>query len=398
MLAKDYNNEFLRQIRTVPQTVEHMSRVITNELFADTIPTNLLKKTRNVIITGAGDSYFAGIVARPTFQNIQTASSTGMVPGIPTEAVRVVEFTRYYDTYRRFWLDGKNDAVPLVLGVSISGSPARVIEAMMRTNKYNGVSVAFTNNVKSVFAQEAQFTIPLNVPPIEHCPAITSYISSCYALTQFGLYYSTVKGKMDQQEAAKQREAMLSYAAKYDSELMNKIEEQALEISKKWIDIGVENMDFIGDGPDYASAYFASAKMVESFGGLTTYDDSEEWNHINCFIRNVEKVGTFIIANEESPSFGRLIETANTAVKLGRPTVIVTDADRSKFPEKADVFTLPKSTYQWCNPIMQHIPMSYIAAFTGLLQNIPDFVPDSPVHQLDGTSAARFRKSKIEII
>ena len=42
-------------------------------------------------------------------------------------------------------------------------------------------------------------------------------------------------------------------------------------------------LEFIGDGADYATAFFGSAKMVESFGGLTTYDDSEDWNHINFF-------------------------------------------------------------------------------------------------------------------
>lgn len=401
MTGKDYNNELLRQTRSVPEAVKHMSTVITKEMFDATFPKEVLKRTNRVILTGCGDSYCAALVAKPVFENIQNSISTGMVPGTRTEAERAIEFTRYYDTYRKFWVDdqnlGANRVVPLVCGVSISGKVKRLTEAMLRTNKYAGVSVAFTDHFDSEFGKAAQYRMRLNVPHTEPAPNVTSYISSTYALTHFGLYYSTVKGLMKQSAAEEQRAAMLDYAALFTPGLMQKIEDQALALSQKWIDLGVDLMDFVGDGPDWATAFFGSAKMVESFGGLTTNDDSEDWNHISYFNRTPEKVGTFIVCNESSPSFRRILETVRTSVALGRPTAVITDASRSHFPSKADVFCLPAPQYKWCNPIMQHIPMDYVAAFTGLIKGIKDFRTDSPLHLLDA-DAVRFRQSEIVIV
>lgn len=397
MTAKEYHNEFLRQIRMAPETVVHMGKQITPEYFDTIFAPGELKKVNRVILTGCGDSYCAALVAKPVFENIQTSSTTGMVPGTRTEAERCIEFTRYYDTYHQFWLSGTNRVNAMVCGVSISGSVKRVEEAMLRCNKYNGISVAFTDNPDSGFSKAAKHSVRLNVPPTSHAPGLTSYIASCYGLTHFGLYFSTQRGQMSKANAAGQSAAMQRYAAQYTPQLMEKLEEQALALSKRWIEQGVDLMDFIGDGADYATAFFGSAKMVESFGGLTTYDDSEDWNHINYFNRTPEKVGTFVVCNEDSPSFHRVIETIRTAVALGRPTAVITNASPAYFPAACEVFQLPKAEYRWCNPLMQHIPMDYVAAFTGLLKDIPDFRPDSPVHQLD-TNAARFRQSEIVIV
>ena len=397
MKAKEYNNEFLRQIRTAPETVAAMGETMTEEVLRSAIPDEAIKRTNRVILTGCGDSYCAAIAAKPTFENVESSTSTGMVPGTRTEAERCIEFTRYYDTYRRFWLSGENRVVPLVCGVSISGAVKRVTEAMLRGNKYGAETVAFTDNFASEFAKAAKHVVALNVPPNKMCPNVTSYVCSSFALSHLGLHYSTVRGQMKQEDARRQREAMQQYAKEFTPELMAKIEERCLAISQKWLDDGIDNMDFIGDGPDYATAYFGAAKMVESFGGLTTYDDSEDWNHINYFIRTPEKVGTFVIANSSSPSFKRVQATIETAVAIGRPVVVITDIDSSYFPEEAEVFTLPQPEYKWCNPILQHIPMDYVAAFTGLLLNIPDFRPDSPLHQLDA-GAKRFRESEVVIV
>jgi glucosamine--fructose-6-phosphate aminotransferase (isomerizing) len=397
MGPKDLDNELLRQIRAVADTVEHMGRNITAEFLEKKIPAEICRTTNRVILTGCGDSYCAAIAAKPLFENIETAVTTGMVAGTRTEAMRCIEFTRYYDTYRGFWLDKGNRVIPLVCGVSISGTVKRVIEAMERTNYHGGISAAFTDNIESDLAKSAKYIVKLSVPPTNPAPNVTTYIASTYALTQMGLHYSTAKSQLKQTDADEQTKAMLRYAAKYTAEVMGQIEDQAYRISQEWIKAGVDLMDFVGDGADYATAFFGSAKMVESFGGLTTNDDSEGWNHINYFNRTPAKAGTFVVANVSSPSYSRLCETIHTAAALGRPTVVITDGDKYDFPPGAEVFVLPKAEYRWCNPIMQHIPMDYIAAFTGLLLGIPDFRQDSPLHKLD-SNAARFRQSKVVII
>lgn len=392
MDPKSMNNELLRQVRTAVETVDSLNATMPYEHFARCVPKEDILKTRKVILTGCGDSYCAGIAARPVYEN----PGINNVGAVKAEAWRNIEFTRYYDTYRRWWTGEGND-IPLVLGVSISGKVRRVIEAMARTNHYGGVSVAFTDNPESDFAKEAQHVVSLGVPENHPAPCVTSYFGSTFGLMAFGLYHGVARGKMTEEQEREARQALVDYAHAYTPAVMEDLENKMLAITQKWIDAGVDNMDFIGDGADYATAFYGSAKMVESFGGLTTNDDSEDWNHINYFMKNPEKVGTFVVANTTCPSFDRLLETINTCTVIGRPTVVITDGDASLFPDGVDVITLPKPKYPWANPLMQHIPMDYVAAFWGLIKGIPDFRPDSPVHQLD-EGAKRFRESAVVII
>ena len=62
MTAKEYHNEFLRQIRMAPETVVHMGKQITPEYFDTIFAPGELKKVNRVILTGCGDSYCAALV------------------------------------------------------------------------------------------------------------------------------------------------------------------------------------------------------------------------------------------------------------------------------------------------------------------------------------------------
>ncbi len=398
MTHKDYNNEMLRQVRTCVSVVNDMANNVSVENLKAAVPEEAIQRIRKVILTGCGDSYCAGIAAAPVFERAGSKDTTGMFSGLDTVAMRNIEFTRYYDTYRGWWREEGN-AIPLVCGVSISGAVRRVTEAMERTNKYAGESVAFTDNPASDFAKAAKYQVPLNVPKNTPAPCVTSYLGSTFGLMAFGLRVNVVKGNITEAQEKEMRDAMVAYANMYTPEFMETLEKKMFEITEKWIAAGVDNMDFVGDDQDYATAFFNSAKMVESFGGLTTIDDSEDWNHINYFIRTPEKVGTTLIANTTSPSFGRQLENVYACIQLGRPTVVITDGDASLFPkaDNVDIITLPKPEYPWINPLMQHVPMDFLAAFFGLLKGIPDFRPDSPLHELD-RDAKRFRQSEVVII
>ena len=48
-------------------------------------------------------------------------------------------------------------------------------------------------------------------------------------------------------------------------------------------------------------------------------------------------------------------------------------------------------------PLMQHIPMDFVAAYIACFRNTGAFRQDSPIHQRDA-ACARFRQSKIEVV
>lgn len=155
--------------------------------------------------------------------------------------------------------------------------------------------------------------------------------------------------------------------------------------------------DFVGDGADYATAFFGSAKMVEAFGGLTTNDDSEDWSHINYFLKDTDHIGTFFVANTRSPSFDRLQDSIRVACELRKHVAVITDGEPELFPENAVVFRTPKAQAGWMSPLMQHIPMDFVAAYIACFRNTGAFRQDSPIHQRDA-ACARFRQSKIEVV
>lgn len=389
MNVKDFDNPMLKEIRSTIANYNGFNKTQSFDYYKSVVPMEELKAYENVVLTGCGDSYCSAVAAKPVFEGASAE-------GIETEALRNIEFTRYYNTYKG-WDDASDKY--LVGAVSISGGPVRPREALARINNLGGASVAFTNNPASEFAKVAKYVIDLHIVPSEDdVPLVRPYEGSTFSLMMFGLYMNVAQGKMTLEEAEAQRAAAMEYVNSFDGEVLDTIEEQALALSEKWEALGVDQMDFVGDGADWATAFYGSAKMVESFGGLTTNDDSEDWCHINYFNRTPEKVGTFVVANENSGSFGRCLETIRVMNAIGRPTAVITDADDlSVFPEGVDVFKLPKAKVAWANPLMQHLPMDFAAAFIGELKNVPPFRLDSAVHDID-RPAYRFKKSEMVIV
>ncbi|MBR5340392.1 MAG: SIS domain-containing protein [Erysipelotrichaceae bacterium] len=395
MNHNDYNSPLLEQIRNSVKDINTIAENETFELFEKCVPEEVALKAGNIFITGCGDSYCAAIAAKPVFENADTSTKTGMVPGTPTQAFRNIEFSRYFNTYA-----GWN---PLILGrnllcvISISGSPARVNEAAIRINEHGGTSVAFTCNPEGKLAQNCKYVIPMTLPSYDLAPNVTSYYSSMFSLMMFGFYISRVKKQLSEQQAVACREGLLEYVNSYDEKVMERLSVQAFELAKKWEEDGVDNMDFVGDGPDYATAFFGSAKMVEAFGGLTTNDDSEDWCHINFFIKDSDHIGTFIIANEDSPAFSRELETVKVAASIRKHVAVISDADPSIFPENVEVFSIPKARSVWMHPLMEHIPMDFVAGYIGCWRGRAPFRKNEEPYCEDN-DAKRFRNSKIEII
>ena len=389
----EYKSEMMSHLRNIVGDLNKLNATTPFDYLEACVPPEVIKGIDRVVLTGCGDSYCTAIAAKPAFDGDEIYGEKG---GTPADSPRAVDFTRYYNTFKT-WAPG--EAEKTLLGVvSISGNPIRNTEALQRMQTLGGKTVAFTNNPSGIFAASAQHVVNLNVPPFEHpAPNVTSYLASMFVCMMFGLYVGVVKGHITESEATRQRKAAMAYVNAFAGIAQDAIAKQAFEISQQWNESELSLMDFVADGPDYATAFFGSAKMVESFGGLTTIDDTEDWNHINVFNRTPERIGTFLIANAGAPSFGRSLETARTMALLGRRLVVITDADRSLFPESAAVFSLPKSACAWANPLMQHLPMSYIAAYLGIMTNSTSYRRDSASHNKN-SDRDRLTGSQIVIV
>ncbi len=380
-----FDNSMYRQAVLTPGFVKTMCKNISDKVLMDALPIKELYDAQKIVITGCGDSYLAGLAAKPAFESIAK---------MDVEVHRCVEFSRFFGSKAL----GYSPNTPLVIGISISGSVSRVVEALTRADKHGANTIAITNNPESAVAKAARHVICLNMPEGEYQPGLNSYVASTLALMLLAIRFGVAKNLISVKEKNDMIAAICDHADAYEAALeeMNK---HAYEMAGKFKDLRC--LDFIGDYADYATAFFGSAKVIECYGGYTTYDDSEDWCHINFFLRDPATIGRVAITNEDTPSYDRMLVTLEAVRKLTSPCMVVTNADKKDFPEEFEVFTTPKAKYFWITPLMQHLPFDLVAGYIAGMKGITFFRRDEPAFlKVKNTpyGDGRIRGSQIEII
>ena len=317
MNKKDYGNSLVRQAYVAADVVKAVCEHISYRRLHDVLPMKEIMDAQKVILTGCGDSWLAGIAAQPVFEGVAK---------IDCDAMRNIDFTRH--------LSGKalgfSPNTPMVIGVSVGGNKARPIEAIERAAHYHANSIAITGAPDSVFAKAARHVLTLGLPEGgEYGPGSNSYAASIVAMDLIALRMARARNTVSQNEYEDMKKAIIDYADEFQAKVPE-FDDKAFAIAQKFKDMRC--IDFIGYDADYATAFFGNAKVLEAYGGYTTYDDSEDWNHINYFLRDPETIARVVVANSETPSFGRIKETLLAIEKLGSPCLVITDADASEFP------------------------------------------------------------------
>jgi glucosamine--fructose-6-phosphate aminotransferase (isomerizing) len=120
----------------------------------------------------------------------------------------------------------------------------------------------------------------------------------------------------------------------------------------------------VGSGFDYAAAWLGQAKILEAAGRFAMHINTEEWFHLNFFVRNAREMGTVVVANTTSPGHSRAKEMVKYANVLHRPLVVITDGGAEDFDgEEAVYIKVPKPEYPITMPLTQFAPVCLIAAY-----------------------------------
>ena len=383
MDRKDYEDSLAQQSWLSEETVKAVVNAVDYKALHDAMPIKEIFDAQKIIITGMGDSYCAGIAVKPIFEKVAK---------VETEVWRAIEFSRIMSSKQL----GFSPNTPMVIGISVSGNPARVQECLERANHYHANTILVTDQPSSPTAQVARHVVYAGLPEgTPYGPGANSYIGSLVSLALMAIRIGRAKGTINQNEWEDMSKSILTYAADFQAK-MAEFNDQAFAVAQEWKDL--KAYDFIGDYADYATAFFGSAKVLEAFGGYTTYDDSEDWNHINFFLTEPERIGRVIVANENTPSFNRLKETAETVNALGSPCIVVTDADPKEFPEGFCVFQTPKPKYDWLNPILQHWCFSLLAGYISTLNGIEQFRRSNPIWQTEIGKKRLRGKTEIKLV
>ncbi len=266
---------------------------------------------KRVIITGCGDSHMAGIAAELAFEQIA---------GIPAEPMRANKAGRYASPYRHSYIPHN----PLVLGISVSGTVTRTREAVGLFKKQGVPTVGITGNPQSPLAHLADRVLDCSIPDFPFAPGVRSYRISLLALYLLAIRLGEVQDRYSQDKARALR-AELKATADTIEATIEAIDEKTLALARAVAE--EKNYVFVGDGPNFATALFGAAKVIEAAGRHAMGQESEEWAHLQYFTSTDPSTPTFLI----SPGYrghervGHLMEPLR---RLGRTSVaIVPDGD-----------------------------------------------------------------------
>jgi glucosamine--fructose-6-phosphate aminotransferase (isomerizing) len=319
---------------------------------------NLSKAPEKVYLTGCGDSWYCGMAARLAFE---------AWAGIPAEAVQAMEFSRYLAQYAP-----QNS---LVLAVSNSGRVARTIEAVVQANRRGLLTVAATSNLKEGISQEARHTIDLAYAERSFAPGTSSYMACLVVEYCLAVYLAVVNGRFSEQDALNRLNEISALAEPMRSTIAANLE--LMEGLAQKINLKDNPIVFTGAGPNYGTAFFSMAKIIEATRAPAVGQEMEEWAHEQFFTAN-ERTFTFLIA-PPGAARERAIEQMAAVRAMGSTCVAVCHPDDTEVLAGAD-FTAPVygQADELLSPILYCVPAELLAFHLALANNTVMLGFDNP--------------------
>lgn len=358
----DFDNPLHQQVLSLPALVEDQLVGCFGPGLKELMSMAEIFDARKIILTGCGDSYAAAIAMAPVVEKYCDCFGV--------KAMRAIDFTRFLSR-QQIGIGEPNS--PLVIAISAGGSSARVCEALEKANEVGAFSILMTNKPQSKAAQVAKRVYHLGTPSFPNdSPGLRSYFASLVGLIAFASRLGHVRGTLPPTGPQTFKTAIKDYMAAW-GQVMESVDEQMFALAQQWQNLN--KFDFIGDGEEFGSAFFGAAKFLEANGCTVSIDDSEDWCHINYFLKDPQFIGTVIMADKHSPAYGRERETVASAVAIGRPVLVVTNGEPGEFAPGAVVCQIPNTPegFEWLLPLMDFAPAALLAGYLSALQKEPFF-------------------------
>jgi len=357
-----YDNQLRRQCFNIPVMCQEQVAGVVKGV-AELVPVEVLKGIRRVIVTGCGDSYLAGIASIPAFKRYAGAFASQFT------AVRCIEAARYTE------IEEQQAAGTLLVGVSASGGPTRLVEALRNARRKGCHTVIVTNHADSPCAREAEYSLIVNTPDFpEPGPGLRNYYASVLGLFGLAAAMGEVKGTCPEGAMAELMEKVRELTKEY-GERLEEIDGQMFALAGSWKEHRA--VETVGDSTSFATSYFVGAKYVEAAGMMASTTDTEDWCHVNYFKHDPELLGVIVTAHGGEPNQSRVLETISQAEGVGRPVLLVTDESKEEYGVKgrADVCTVPKAPagYEFLAPLLDYIPGTLLAAYVAAYREEPYF-------------------------
>jgi glucosamine--fructose-6-phosphate aminotransferase (isomerizing) len=279
----------------------------------------LCRSLERLYVTGCGDSHHAAVACELAFHELA---------GLPSLALSALPFSRYTVPF----LPQRGRTA--VVGISVSGEVSRTVEALRLARQAGATTIALTGNPNSRLAQAADYVLPAKVTPLHQLPTpgVRSFVASILILYLAAVRMGELRGRLagDATDAARCELLGLAEAVEATVECNASA---AKDLAARWTD--AEEYVFLGGGPNYGTALFCAAKVLEASGEMAVGQDIEEWTHLQYFGR-VESTPTFVI-DAGGRCRSRAREAAVAAKAIGRRVAAVVPQHEGEITAQADV-------------------------------------------------------------
>lgn len=339
-------SSMLKQIVSIPDLMDRLYPESINNVKV-LLQDPKFKKVKKLILTGCGDSLCSGMAVRTAFMELTN---------LEIEVATAIDISRLY---KKKHLVGKAQEIAIVI-VSNSGHVARIIEVAKRIKEMGGIVIAITGNENSQLYKYATDRVKFNLPKFEYAPGIRSYCACLLNLYELAISMAELQKDISSELANTIREELYNLPKRL-RETMERWNIQTIQQAEKFKECS--SFEFVGVGSDYATGWFGYAKSLETIGRPASSLNTEDWFHMNYFIRDVYKTATILIANEKCPSLTRYEELIKVALEMGRPFLCITD-DVNKSDKKFYVLS-PRIKYSFLNPLIQYLPIAMMVSHIG---------------------------------
>jgi glucosamine--fructose-6-phosphate aminotransferase (isomerizing) len=308
----------LEQVHSLPQLIrESVPRFA--EQACHTLGEQLCRSLGRLYVTGCGDSHHVAVSSELAFHDLG---------GVACQALSALQFSRYTAPFL------PDPARTAVIGISVSGEVSRTLEALRLAQEAGATTIALTGNPSSRLAHAADHILHARVAPALQVPTpgVRSYIASLLMLYLAAVRIGESRGRLSAESADTARRDLLDLEGAAQATVVSNT--PTLErLAERWSD-ALEYV-FLGGGPNYGSALFCAAKLLEASGEPAVGQDVEEWTHLRYFGR-AEKTPTFVI-DPGGRSTSRALEAAVAASAIGRRVAAIVPHRESDIAAQAEV-------------------------------------------------------------
>lgn len=346
------DNPLCNQVFSLPEMIEEQVRIcFSQEQLENILPIQDCFDIRKIILTGCGDSLAAAGNMVPVLTEFCDVMSC--------RAIDPITFTRFMEK-TDIGIGEPNS--PLVLSISAGGETARVLEVLKKASELGAFPLVITGNPESSCANAAKKAFIMKTPKMQNdFPGLRSYLANMVGIVAIASRLGLVRGALEPETPEMWAQSVIDYVKSY-APYLESISDAMLHLAEKWKNF--TRFDFIADCVSSNSALFAQEKFYEVTGSLGCAGDSEDFCHINYFVRDPETVGTVFFAYRDQPTYSRIKETIRSCVTLGRPVLVITD-EEDDFGDNVTRVVIPKTPdgYTWLRPLMDFCPVALLAGY-----------------------------------